>query len=86
MRNIYKYELKKGNKLVYVGITNSPERRKNEHLLEGKDFDKMNLVGRVSTLKGAFEWETDRFDQRNEADHKEKQCRQRANQKVFKGF
>lgn len=51
MRNIYKYELKKGNKLVYVGITNNPERRKSEHLLEGKDFDKMNLVGRVSTLK-----------------------------------
>ena len=61
MRNIYKYELKKGNKLVYVGITNNPERRKNEHLLEGKDFDKMNLVGRVSTLKGAFEWDTDRI-------------------------
>lgn len=61
MRNIYKYELKKGNKLVYVGITNNPERRKSEHLLEGKDFDKINLVGSVSTLKGALEWETDRI-------------------------
>lgn len=51
MRNIYKYELKEGNKVVYIGITNNPERRENEHLLEGKVFDKMNIVGRVSTLK-----------------------------------
>ena len=50
MRNFYKYELKEGNKVVYVGITNNPDRRENEHLLEGKNFDKMDIVGRVSTL------------------------------------
>lgn len=61
MRNFYKYELKEGNKVVYVGITNNPKRRENEHLLEGKFFDKMDIVGRVSTLKGASMWETDRI-------------------------
>ena len=30
-RNTYKYELTKGNKVVYVGITNNPGRREAEH-------------------------------------------------------
>lgn len=59
-RNTYKYELTKGNKVVYVGITNNPERREQEHH-QNKDFDKMNIVGKVSTFKGASQWETDRI-------------------------
>ena len=56
-RNTYKYELTKGNKVVYVGITNNPERREAEHR-QNKNFDKMKIVGNVSTLDGASQWET----------------------------
>ena len=59
-RDTYKYELTKGNKVVYVGITNNPERRQAEHQ-QDKDFDKMRLIGRASTPKGASEWETRRI-------------------------
>ena len=51
-----KYVLKKGNKIVYVGITNNPERREAEHR-QDKNFDKMELVGRKSTRNGAEQWE-----------------------------
>lgn len=30
-RDTFKYELTKGNRVVYVGITNNPERREAEH-------------------------------------------------------
>ena len=42
-RNTYKYELTKGNKVVYIGITNNPERREAEHR-QNKNFDKMKIV------------------------------------------
>lgn len=59
-RNTYKYELTKGNKVVYIGITNNPERREAEHR-QNKNFDKMKIVGNVSTLDGASQWETNRI-------------------------
>lgn len=58
--NTYKYELTKGNKVVYVGITNNPGRREAEHR-QNKNFDKMKIVGNVSTLDGASQWETNRI-------------------------
>lgn len=48
-RNTYKYELTKGNKVVYVGITNNPGRREAEHR-QNKNFDKMKIVGNVSII------------------------------------
>lgn len=59
-RNTYKYELTQGNKVVYVGITNDPARRGMEHR-QDKDFDRMRIIGRPSTLDGASQWETDRI-------------------------
>lgn len=59
-RDTYKYELTKGNKVVYVGITNDPERREAEHRND-KDFDKMRIVGNASTQQGASNWETERI-------------------------
>ncbi len=59
-RNTYKYELTQGNKVVYVGITNDPARREMEHR-QDKDFDRMRIIGRPSTLDGASQWETDRI-------------------------
>lgn len=59
-RDTYKYELTKGNRVVYVGITNDPERRGKEHH-QDKDFDRMRIVGNVSTRNGASQWETNRI-------------------------
>lgn len=46
--------------IVYVGITNDPARREMEHR-QDKDFDRMRIIGRPSTLDGASQWETDRI-------------------------
>lgn len=43
-KDTYLYCLKKGNKIVYIGITNDPERRADEHRGEEKDFDKLVLI------------------------------------------
>ena len=44
-RDTYKYELTRGNKVVYVGITNDPARREQEHR-QDKNFTKMRLIGK----------------------------------------
>ena len=41
-RDTVTYELKQGNTVVYVGTTNDPERREQEHD-EGKQFSHMNI-------------------------------------------
>lgn len=40
-RNTYKYELRNGNKVVYVGITNDLGRREAEHRNKGMKFTSM---------------------------------------------
>ena len=60
-RNTKKYELKQGNKVVYVGISDNPKQREAQHR-QDKNFDKMKIIGRVSTRKGAEQWETERLD------------------------
>lgn len=59
-RDTHKYELTRGNRVVYVGITKDPKRREAEHR-QDKDFDRMRIVGRASTLDGASQWETNRI-------------------------
>jgi predicted GIY-YIG superfamily endonuclease len=61
-RNYYKYELKKGNEVLYVGITKDPDRRHNEHRNE-KRFGHMLVVGNATTKEGAEKWETQRLKQ-----------------------
>ena len=60
-RDTYKYQLKRGNEVVYVGITNDPERREAEHR-QDKVFDRMERVGRRTTSDGAKHWEADRIE------------------------
>ena len=52
-RNTVTYDLMKGNRVVYRGITNDPERRENEHRDAGKDFDKLVPTSRRMTQDGA---------------------------------
>ena len=59
-RDTSKYVLKQGNKIVYVGITDNPERREAEHN-QDKTFDKMEIVGKKSSRKSTEQWETERI-------------------------
>lgn len=61
-RDTFKYVLKDGNKIKYVGITDNPQRRESEHQ-RNKDFQKMEIVGRAVTRESAEKWETERIDQ-----------------------
>lgn len=56
------YELKQGNKVVYVGTTNDPERREQEHKEDGKKFSHMNVTSRRMTEEGAKKKETERIE------------------------
>ena len=60
-RNTYKYELKRGNEVVYAGITNNPARREAEHR-QDKDFNKMTIVGKPCSRLRAEQWEVDRIE------------------------
>ena len=60
-RDTYKYVLKNGNGIQYIGITNDPKSREKQHR-ESKDFKKMEIVGNVVTRESAENWETNRLD------------------------
>ncbi len=47
------YQLRDDRKVVYVGITNDPERREQEHRIEGKKFTKLVVTSRKMTEEGA---------------------------------
>ena len=55
-RNTYKYYLKKGNRIVHVGITNNLERREAEHQ-QGQAGIHIYKVGNRTTRLAALEWE-----------------------------
>ena len=56
------YELKRGNEVVYVGTTNDPERREQEHKESGKNFGHMNITSRKMTEDGAKKKEAGRLE------------------------
>lgn len=60
-RDTTRYELRDGNRVVYVGITNDPERRAQEHAAD-KDFTRMVTVGPKVTRTTAERWEEERID------------------------
>ena len=60
-RDYYRYELKDGHGVVYIGITNDPARREQEHRSEGKVFDTMNVIRPAVTETTAREWEQERL-------------------------
>ncbi|MGI9345020.1 MAG: GIY-YIG nuclease family protein [Gammaproteobacteria bacterium] len=60
-RDTVTYELKKGNEVLYVGITNDPARREQEHKNEGKKFTRMNVTSNRMTKDGAERKEQNRL-------------------------
>ncbi len=61
-RDTVTYELKQGNKVVYVGTTNDPERREAEHKKAGKSFGNMNVTSRKMTEAGAMKKEKEKLE------------------------
>lgn len=64
-RNTYKYHFKKGNKIVYAGITNDLERREEEHKRAYGENGHIAQVGRATTLDAALRWESERAKRGN---------------------
>ena len=56
IKDTYKYQIKKGGKVVYRGITNDLDRRESEHQEKFPDTQ-VKQVGRQTTRKAALKWE-----------------------------
>jgi predicted GIY-YIG superfamily endonuclease len=66
-RNYSRYVLRKGHEIVYIGITDDPARRDQEHRAQGKTFSNLSVEGPVVTEGSARKWEAKRLEtyQRN---------------------
>ncbi len=62
-RDHYRYLLYHQGRIVYIGITNDPERREQEHRYEGKRFTSMSVLGPAVTRASAEHWEEQRREQ-----------------------
>lgn len=60
-RETVTYELKNGNEVVYVGTTNDPERREQEHRDAGKKFGSINVTSKKMTDDEAKKKEAERL-------------------------
>ena len=56
-RDIYKYHLKQGNKIIRSGITNDLDRREQELQREYGENAHITKVGNATTRDGARNWE-----------------------------
>ena len=61
-RGHFRYELKQGRRVVYVGVTNDPDAREQEHRDDGKRFSHLLVVGPAVTRDTAERWEEDRLE------------------------
>ena len=61
-RDTQTYALFSGNKKVYIGTTNNPDRRAEEHQDAGKRFTRMELTSRRMTEDGAKQRETNQLE------------------------
>ena len=59
-RNTYKYQFKRGNKILHEGITKDLERREKEHQANIDSKGHIKQVGRRTTEEAAKKWEEER--------------------------
>lgn len=59
-RDTYKYVLKNGREIVYVGVSSNPPQRLEQHR-QTKTFTHMIIVGRRTTRSAAETWERNRL-------------------------
>jgi predicted GIY-YIG superfamily endonuclease len=60
-RDTYRYTLKNGPKIVYIGVTTAPESRENSHR-QDKNFDRMKIEGPKVSKETALEWEQEALE------------------------
>lgn len=60
-RDTVTYELREGNKIVYFGTSDDPERREQEHREAGKNFSKLKVTSRKMTEDSAKKKEAARL-------------------------
>lgn len=61
-RDTVTYALYDGNKKVYIGTTNDPEERAQQHKGMGKRFTRMDITSRRMTDEGAKQKETEQLE------------------------
>ncbi len=59
-RTYYKYQFKRGNKIVHGGITEDLDRREGEHQGDIDSKGHITPVGRRTTEEAARKWEKDK--------------------------
>ena len=59
LRDTYKYHLKRGNRILRIGITNDLDGREREHQRKYGDDVHLQQVGRRTTRPAAMDWEND---------------------------
>lgn len=60
-RDTNRYKLTQDGKVLQYGVTDNPERRKQEHKEDGKQFSRMEVVGPKVTRETAERWEEERL-------------------------
>ncbi len=60
-RDTTRYTLRNGQKIVYIGVTNKPERREGEHE-QDKNFGQMRKEGPKVSKESALEWEQEALE------------------------
>lgn len=58
-RDTYKYHFKRGNKILHTGITNSLDRREQEHQSNIDSKGHIFKVGYATTREAALKWENE---------------------------
>lgn len=61
-RDTSRYTLWDGQRKVYIGVTNDPQRRRDEHR-QDKEFDRMKIEGTKVSKGTALEWEQGAIDE-----------------------
>ncbi len=61
-RDTRNYSLWDGNKKVYIGITDNPQRRQVEHEQEGKRFDRLKAEGPAISRDTALDREQEALE------------------------
>ena len=61
-RDTVTYDLKRGRKVVYRGVTSDPDARERNHRAEGKDFDQLKVTSRRMTREGAEKKEAESLE------------------------
>ncbi len=59
----YRYELRDGSEIVYIGITRHLPKKKAKHKAKGWQYTKMDIIGLKVTKESAKQWKKEGLEQ-----------------------